>query len=302
MDTYSRMRAFVSVIDAGGYSAAARRTGRSKALLSKHVSELEETLGVRLVNRTTRQLSLTEAGTVYHQEASEILQRIADLEASVQELHLGVKGLLKVAGPRTIGDELVACYVIEFAAAEPDVTIDLQLEDRFVDLVEEGYDVAIRIAELADSSLIARRLAAFRVPVVATPERIAADGPLDRPEALAGRPCLVDTQARTQGNWSFVAGGERRTVTVAGPIRMTSPSAARSAALAGLGYAKIPFVLVRDDIAAGRLKVVLEAFEPNAAAVYAVYPHRRHLSRKVRAFVDHLVKRFAAADADGVFG
>ena len=302
MDTYSRMRAFVAVIDAGGFSAAARRTGRSKALLSKHVSELEETLGVRLVNRTTRQLALTEAGSVYHQEASEILQRIADLEASVQELHLGVRGLLKVAGPRTIGDELVAEYVIDFAAAEPDVTIELQLEDRFVDLVEEGYDVAIRIAELADSSLVARRLAPFRIVTVATPERVAADGPPLRPEALASLPCLVDTNARSQSNWSFSVDGERRTVTVAGPIRMNSPRAAGSAALAGLGYARIPFVLVRDDIAAGRLQVVLEAFEPNAAAVYAVYPHRRHLSRKVRAFVDHLVKRFAETEADGVFG
>lgn len=301
MDTFQRMRAFVAVVDAGGFSAAARRTGRSKALLSKHVSELEEGLGARLLNRTTRTLSLTEAGTVYHREAAEILQRIEALEASVQDLHAGVRGRLRITGPRTVGDDLVAGFVMAFAAGEPDLTVDLQLEDRFVDLVEEGYDVAVRIAELDDSSLIARRLAGFRIVVVATPDRLAADGGLTRPGMLVGRPCLIDTNARAQGNWAFLVDGERKTVAVDGPVRMNSPCAARAAALAGLGYTKVPFMLVREDLAAGRLVTVLEAYEPNLAAIYAVYPHRQHLSRKVRAFIDHLVARFAEAEAAGVF-
>lgn len=300
MDTYARMQAFVAVVEAGGFSAAARRTGRSKALLSKHVAELEEHLAVRLVNRTTRRIALTEAGEAYFQEAADILQKVADLEASVQDLQRGVRGRLRIAGPRTLGDELIAGIVMDFLQREPLVTVELTLEDRFVDVVEEGFDLAIRFADLGDSSLVARRLGSFRVVVCAAPALIASTGAPRHPDEFANLPCLIDSNARVQGNWPFLVDDVRRTVPVSGRARLNSPQAARIGALAGLGFTRIPYMLVRDDIRAGRLVVVLEAFHPPPAAIHAVYPHRRHLSRKVRVFLDYLVERFRQASEEGL--
>jgi len=302
MDTLTRMQAFVRVAEAGGFSAAARKLGRSKALLSKYVRELEDGLGVRLLNRTTRQLSLTEAGSVYLREALEILQRLDDLEAMIHDTHREPRGHLRVAAPRTLGDGELGRAVMEFLQREPLITIALALEDRFVDLVEEGYDVAIRVTDLADSSLIARKLAPFRIVLVAHPDVLAAVGTPADPGDLADMPCIIDTNAKARGTWAFKDGDERRTVTVHGRVEVNSPQGCRLAALAGLGFAYTPFVTVRDDIAAGRLVPVLERFAHGQSAIYAVYPHRRHLSGKVRAFVDHLVDWFERANCDGLIG
>ncbi|WP_018698791.1 LysR family transcriptional regulator [Amorphus coralli] len=292
MDTLSRMAAYVAVVDAGGFSAAARLEGRSKAILSKYVAELENRLGVLLLNRTTRKLSLTEAGQSYYSEAVEILQRISDLEASVQDSHVDVRGVLRVAGPRTMGEGPIMAAIMDFVRRSPQVSLDLKLEDRFVDLVEEGFDVAIRISELADSSLIARKLAPLRMVVVATPERIAASGRPSRPADLSAVPCAIDTNARWRANWGFVVDGKRQSVPVSGPVEANSPLAVKMAALEGIGFAMLPYAVAREEIQAGRLEMVLEDFICDGAAIYAVYPHRRHLSGKVRAFVDHLAVWF----------
>ena len=159
MDALTRMQAFVQVVDAGGFSAAARRAGKSKALLSKYVRDLEDELGVRLLNRTTRQLSPTEVGIAYHREAVDLLQRLDDLTASVRDSHGEPRGHLRISGPRFFGDSELGGAITEFMALHPEITVDIRLDDRFVDLVEEGFDVAIRVSEPADSSLIARRLA-----------------------------------------------------------------------------------------------------------------------------------------------
>ncbi|MBB5752514.1 LysR family transcriptional regulator [Prosthecomicrobium pneumaticum] len=296
MDTLTRMRSFVEVVEAGGFSAAARKLGRSKALISKYVRELEDELGVRLLNRTTRTLSLTEVGQSYVREAIEILQRIDDLQASVSDAHAAPRGRLKVSAPRTFGDGELGEAIVEFLAAEPAITLDLHLEDRFVDLVEEGFDVAIRISALPDSSLIARRLASFRVVIVASPQMIAQYGEPNRPEALAEIPCIIDTNVSYRTNWPFEEEGRRFSVPVKGRLEVDSPSVARRAALLGIGFAVVPRLVVRDDIAAGRLIEVLTPFEPAGVGIYAVYPHRRHLSGKVRAFVDHMVEFFKNTD------
>lgn len=299
MDTLTLMQAFVKVAEAGGFSAAARKLGRSKALLSKYVRELEDELGVRLLNRTTRQLSLTEAGQVYLREAAEILQRIEDLESAIHDTHREPRGLLRIAGPRTLGDMELGQAVMEFLRQEPLISIEMNLEDRFVDLVEEGIDVAVRITELADSSLIARKLAPFPIVVAVRPDLLETLGRPQVPADLGGRPCIVDSNARTRGHWVFSIDGERRSVAVKGRIEVNSPQACRLAALAGHGFAFIPLVTVREDIAAGRLVTVLDEYLLNASAIYAVYPHRRHLSGKVRAFVDFLAGWFETRAADG---
>ncbi|MCX5496852.1 LysR family transcriptional regulator [Kaistia dalseonensis] len=292
MDTLTRMRTFVEVVEAGGFSAAARKMGRSKALISKYVRELEDELGARLLNRTTRTLSLTEVGSSYARDATEILQRIEDLQSSVGDAHAAARGRLKISAPRTFGDGELGRAIMDFVVSEPGITIDLHLEDRFVDVVDEGFDVAIRISAMNDSSLIARRLESFRIMICATPDVIERYGMPAEPHDMAGKPCIIDTNVAYRGNWPFMLDGERISVPVKGRVEVNSPNAGRQAALAGLGFMIVPFLVVRDDIASGRLVPVLEAFEPPAVGIYAVYPHRRHLSGKVRAFIDFLVKWF----------
>lgn len=289
MDAITRMRCFIQVVDSNGFSAAAREMGRSKALVSKYVGELEDELGVRLLNRTTRQVSLTEVGEAYYKEAAEILQRIDDLQASVQSSHQEVRGRLRVSAPRSMGDDMLNKPMMQFLAQYPDIRLDLRLEDRFVDLVEEGFDLAIRVTQLEDSSLIARKIAPFRTVVCATADVIKKLGAPKVPADLSARPCIIDTNYRYKQNWAFEANGERLSVSVNGPLEVNSASAAREAALADLGFLRTPLFFVANDVRNGDLIVLLEEYEEPQRGIYAVYPHRRHLSAKVRAFVDFLV-------------
>lgn len=293
MDTLTRMRVFVQVVESGGFSAAARALGRSKALVSKYVRELEDELGVRLLNRTTRQLSLTEIGEAYVREAGEIVQRIEELNGSLGDCHSEPRGLLRVSVPRSFGEQVLAEPIMDFLATEPLIKISLRFEDRFVDLVEEGIDVAVRIGELSDSSLVARRLAPMRMVICARPDVLEERGRPEHPKDLAGLDCVVDTNYRTPSNWPFLIDGKRVSVPVDGRVEANSPLGARAAVLKGHGFGYIPDFVVRDDLTAGRLVEVLQGYVPDTAGVYALYPHRRHLPGKVRAFIDHLAKWFA---------
>ncbi|MBO6508388.1 MAG: LysR family transcriptional regulator [Roseibium sp.] len=295
MDAITRMRCFIQVVESKGFSAAAREMGRSKALVSKYVGELEDELGVRLLNRTTRQVSLTEVGEAYYKEAVEILQRIEDLQASVQSSHKEVRGRLRVSAPRSMGDDILNRAMMLFLVEHPDIVLDLRLEDRIVDLVEEGFDVAVRVTQLDDSSLIARKIAPFRTVLVASKEAIEKYGEPKVPADLAARPCIIDTNYRFKQNWAFQDNGEKLTVAVKGPLEVNSASAAREAARLGLGFLRTPLFFVRDDVASGDLVVLLENYEEPLRGIYAVYPHRRHLSAKVRAFVDFLVDCYGSS-------
>ncbi|MVA95741.1 LysR family transcriptional regulator [Nitratireductor sp. CAU 1489] len=293
MDTLTRMRAFIAVVEAEGFSAAARKIGRSKALLSKYVRELEDDLGALLLNRTTRQFSLTEAGHTYFRRASEIIREIDSLADSVRESSGDVKGRIKLSAPRTFADAPIGQSLIDFAVAHPDIVLDINLDDRFVDLVEEGFDLAVRISRLENSSLIARRLAPFTVKVCASPAFLEKNGAPRRPQDLAGLPCIIDTNGRWLSNWPFKGdNGETITVPVSGPIEVNSPLAARAATLAGLGFAILPDFIAAPEIEAGRLKSLLDDRMPTDAGIFAVYPHRRYLPAKVRVFVDFLVQWF----------
>lgn len=297
MDAITRMRCFIQVVDSKGFSAAAREMGRSKALVSKYVGELEDELGVRLLNRTTRQVSLTEVGEAYYKEAIEILQRIDDLQASVQSSHQEVRGRLRVSAPRSMGDDSLNRAMMQFLKQYPEINLDLRLEDRFVDLVEEGFDLAVRVSQLEDSSLIARKIAPFRTVVCASPKVINAHGAPRVPSDLASRPCIIDTNYRYKQNWAFQNDGERLSVSVKGPLEVNSAAAAREAALCDLGFLRTPQFFVAEDLEAGRLVTLLEDYEEPMRGIHAVYPHRRHLSAKVRAFVDFLVDWFSSGAA-----
>jgi DNA-binding transcriptional LysR family regulator len=290
----SRIKAFVQVFDSGGFSAAARQHGRSKALLSKYVTDLEDYLGVRLMNRTTRKLSLTEAGEAYYREASQLLQQLDELDATISDQTTAPRGLLRVSAPRNFGETTLAPAIFAFLVDHPSVTLDLRLEDRYVDLVEEGIDVALRISTMTDSSLIARKIADMRLQLVASPSLIKVHGLPKTPEDLRTLPCIVDVNLQTQANWRFIDNDKTISVHVTGPVRVNSPLAARDAALAGLGFASLPSYLSEQMVEDGRLVAVLDGYLPKGQTLQAVYPHRRHLAGKVRALIDHLVAWFEA--------
>ncbi|PWJ83713.1 DNA-binding transcriptional LysR family regulator [Pseudaminobacter salicylatoxidans] len=297
MDTLTRMRAFIDVVEAEGFSAAARKIGRSKALLSKYVRELEDELGALLLNRTTRQFSLTEAGHTYYRRATEIVREVDSLADAVRESSGDVRGRIKLSAPRTFADAPIGQSLIDFAKTYPDIVLETHLDDRFVDLVEEGFDLAIRISRLENSSLIARRLSPFSVRICASPELIEKYGKPERPQDMANMPCIVDTNGRWLSNWPFLGeNGETITVSVDGRLEVNSPIVTRTAALSGLGFAILPDFIAASDIEAGRLVPVLDDRILPGGGIFAVYPHRRYLPAKVRVFVDFLVQWFKPQD------
>jgi DNA-binding transcriptional LysR family regulator len=297
MDTLTRMRAFVDVVEAEGFSAAARKIGRSKALLSKYVRELEDELGALLLNRTTRQFSLTEAGHTYFKRATEILREIDSLADAVRDSSGDVRGRIKLSAPRTFADAEIGQCLVDFAKEHPDIVLEIHLDDRFVDLVEEGFDLAIRITRMESSSLIARRLAAFSVRICGSPELIERVGKPKHPQDFTRFPCIVDTNSRYRGNWPLASDdGEATAVPVSGPIEVNSPMTVRAAAIAGLGFALLPDFIAAPAIESGELVSVLEERILPGAGIYAVYPHRRYLPAKVRALVDFLAQWFRARE------
>lgn len=293
MDTLIRMRAFISVVEAEGYSAAARKIGRSKALLSKYVRELEDELGARLLNRTTRQFSLTESGQIYYQRALEIIRDIDNLSEEITENSSDTKGRIKISAPRTFGDATIGQSFMDFCLKYPDITLDIHLDDRFVDLVEEGFDLAIRITKLQDSSLIAKRLAPFHSILCGTPELIERVGEPQNPADMANLPCIVDTNSRTRNNWHFRHHDETIiSVSVHGPMEVNSPIATKRAGMMGLGFCPLPCFIAEDEIKSGKLVQVLPEYSMYDGGIYIVYPHRRHLPTRVRTFIDHCADWF----------
>ncbi len=293
MDTLTRIRAFIDVVEAEGFSAAARKTGRSKALLSKYVRELEDELGALLLNRTTRQFSMTEAGHTYYRTASDILKEIDNLADLVRENNQQLKGRLRVSVPRTFADADVGQSLIDFARENPDLALEIAADDRFVDLIEEGFDVAVRITKLEDSGMIARKISDFRVHLCATREFLDRYPALEHPSDLARVPFIIDTNTRSQGNIRFVdADSTTFNVAINGPLEVNSPHATLRAALAGLGIAIVPDFIGRKAIESGQLLTLFNDYLPTDRGIYAVYPHRRYLPAKVRIFVDYLYNWF----------
>lgn len=293
VDTLTRMNAFIEVVESGGYSAAARKIGRSKALLSKYVRELEDGLGTLLINRTTRQLSLTEAGQTYYDAAVDIRQRIEDANDAVRDSALGVTGTLRITAPRSLGADEHTLPIVAFAKAYPHIKLVIDLDDRIVDLVEERYDVAIRGGRLENSSLIAKKLTANRIFLCATPEYLKEHGSPETPGDLDAHAAIVDTNWRGRDNWPFLdADGMTYLQKVKGVIEVNAPEMAKRAALAGIGIARIPEFAVRDEVNSGELVALLEGYMPAESDFYAVFPHRRHVPAKVRAFVDFMSNWF----------
>lgn len=292
MDTIAGMRTFIAVAREGSFTAAADRLDMSTALASKYVGQLEQRLGTRLLNRTTRALSLTEAGAAYLEQAQQIVDDLDFLENSLAGSKAQPAGTLIISAPVTFGEMYLAEAVAGFLDQYPKVSVDLRLTDRFVDLVDEGIDVAIRIGELADSSHIARRIASTPVITCASPDYLTQHGEPGSPDELSRHVCLIDRNFRSGTTWPFRFGDEELTVRIAGRIAVNSAAAIRKLLLAGQGIARIPRFVVEEDLQQGMLRPVLAGHETDPLGIYAVYPQNRYLASKVRSFVDFSAARF----------
>jgi DNA-binding transcriptional LysR family regulator len=296
MDRLAAMEAFVRVVERGGFTAAAEDLRLSRAMVSKHVQDLEAHLGARLLNRTTRKVSLTEVGRVYHERCAQILADIAETESAVGALQARPRGRLRINAPVSFGALHLTAAVADYMAAHAEVTVELTLNDRVVDLVEEGYDLAVRIARLADSSLIARRLAPCRMVVCASPAYLERRGRPRRPADLAGHDCL-DYRYQAREEWQFEGPEGPVSVRVRGSLEANNGDALRAAAVRGTGVVLQPSFIVGADLAAGRLVPVLPGYRVPELAIHAVYPPGRHLSAKVRSFIDFLAPRYGERPA-----
>jgi DNA-binding transcriptional LysR family regulator len=292
MDRLDEINAFAAVADMRSFTQGARRLGVSPAQVSKLVARLENRLGARLLNRTTRDVSLTDTGRAFLERARQLLDDFQALESSVSERG-GPRGLLRISAPVSFGAAQLTPALLDFAAAYPDVQLDVSSTDRMVNLVEEGFDAAVRIGQLGDSSLVARKLAAVRLVTCASPGYLARAGAPSSPEELARHEAILDTNSADPTLWRFAGDGRTRDVRVSGRLRFLGAGACIAAASAGFGIARSPAFAAAEDLRAGRLKALLCGFEPEPIYVHAVYPHARHLAPKVRAFVDFLASRYS---------
>jgi DNA-binding transcriptional LysR family regulator len=292
MDPLDGIAAFAQVVDSGSFSAAARRLRISKSAVSAHVQRLEERLGVRLLHRTTRQLSLTEAGAAYYRHCTRILSEAEAAEQAASALQREPRGTLHISAPNSFGWMHVAPAVPSFLERYPDLSLDIALSPKHVNLVEEGLDLAIRIGVLEDSPLVVRKLAPSRLILCAAPGYLKKHGTPREPAELAKHNCLCISLASLGDDWRLVGNGGEVRVAIGGRFRSNSAEMLRAAALDGIGIALLPSWTAAEPLRTGALKRVLREWEPPASTIYAVYPGNRLMSAKVRAFVDHLARRF----------
>lgn len=292
MDTLVGMRTFVATITEGSFVGAANRLNMSPQLVSKYVGQLEQRLGARLLNRTTRRISITEAGQAYYQRCLHVVSEIDEMESAIGETTTVARGTLKINAPMSFGVLHLARAVAEYQREQPEVIVDLTLNDRVVDVVSEGYDMAIRIGRLAESSLVARKLAPIRQVVCGSPAYLSDRGIPETPDQLTDHDCLSYTYSSHHDHWFFERNGKQYDARISGKISANNGDALRSAAIAGAGLILTPTFMVARDICEGQLHVVLEEFEIDELAAYAVFAHRQYLSAKVRTFVEFLSQFF----------
>jgi DNA-binding transcriptional LysR family regulator len=265
----------------------------SKSLVSKRITQLERSVGARLLNRTTRAMSLTEAGAVFYEHCARIVEELEAAKSAVSHLHAEPRGLLRVSASVAFGTLHIAPALADFLPAHPDLQIDMEIKDRFVDLADERFDVAIRIAREPSQNLVARRLATVKRKVCATPGYYERHGVPETPQDLEGHNCLTYTSFDPEGPWRFKGpDGRMISVTASGNLRLNDDEALSEAVLKGLGIALLPTFIVGRDLQAGRLRSVLPDYVPAERHIFAVYLPTRHVSAKVRAFIDFLVERF----------
>ena len=294
MDRLDCDRMFIAVLDTGSFAAAAQRLGVSSGQASKLVSKLEAELGVQLLKRTTRALSPTEAGQAYHEGIKTLLDEFDALDASVRNTSGAPAGRLRITAPVSFGSTQLAPALLDFAAAFPDIHLDVSFSDRIVNLVDEGFDLAVRVGKPNDTSLIARRLCDARIVLVAAPDYVDRRGTPKHPDDLAAHDLIIDSNFRDPGHWHFgaVDTGGPLLVAVAGRLRFSNGNACLGAAERGMGIAYVPTFIAGASIREGRIITLLGPFEATPMGVFAMYPPAKHLALKVRSLIDFLSHRF----------
>lgn len=284
-----QMVLFARVVEAGSFAAAAKSLGQTRAAVSKQIAALEERIGAQLLNRTTRTMHLTEIGSEFYARCARIAEEVREAERAVANLQGAPRGRLRIAAPVTFGHRYLAPLVARFLAEHPEISIELSLSDTEPEIVEEGFDLSIRIAPLVDSTHVARRLAPSGHVVCATPGYFAKRGTPKVPEDLREHDCLLYSSLPTPGLWRFRNG---RSVRVSGSFAVNHGESLRRAVVDGLGVAYMPTFIVGEDLASGRLVSVLDDWVQSNRRIYVVYPRSRNLTPKVRVFIDFLVERF----------
>ena len=297
MDRLSEMEAFVAVVDQGGFTDGARKLGISKSAISKHISGLESRLGVRLLNRTTRRVSATELGLSYYDKAIQVLRDVSDADDMVAEMQEAPRGSLRVSAPVSFGLTHMSNAVADFLQEYPEVSVNMSLEDRFVDLVSEGYDVAIRIGTLEDSSLRARKLSSASGALVASEDYLAKHGTPETIEDLSNHHLLHYSNLSTGNVWRLInKNGEERQVRAVGRLTVNNGTSLLKAAEAGLGITQSPSFIARAALRDGKVVEVLPDLPKPELGIYAVYPPGLYTPPKLRAFIDFLVQRYKTVE------
>ncbi len=292
MDRLTSMGVFLRVAEKGSLAAAAEDFDISATMVGKHLRSLEHRLGGRLLNRTTRRQSLTELGRTYYERCKQVLADIEAIEDTANEMRITPRGLLRINAPVSFGSMQLTPALAGYLDEHPDVQVDLTLNDRTVDLVEEGYELAVRVGPLTDSNLIARKLAPYRVIVCASREYLARFGKPKTPAELLKHNCLAFSYASRGHHWTFEGPSGKRTISVRGRLQINSGAGLRNAALRGIGIIMQPESLVAEDIAAGRLVRLLSRFECSPRPMHIVYLPDQRLTPKVRSFIDFMLNRF----------
>lgn len=294
MEDLERMAIFAHVVEEKSFSAAARRLNLSKSLVSKHITQLEKSIGSRLLNRTTRALSLTEAGSIFYEHCARIIEELEEAKLAVSRIQSEPRGILRVSAPVAFGRLHIASALPEFLAAHPDLKIDMVTTDRFVDLAEEGYDVVVRIAGDPPPNVVARKLAPVNRRICATPEYFARHGLPQTPQDLERHNCLTYTYFNPQDPWRLRGPDGDISVRASGDLRVNDDDALSEAVLGGLGIALLPTFIIGKALQTGRLRSVLSDYVPLERHIYAIYLPNRHLSAKVRAFIDYFLERIGS--------
>lgn len=293
IERLAELATFAAVVDAGSFTAAAKELSLSKPVVSKRVARLEDSLGLRLLNRTTRRLSMTEAGEALYARCRHILLEAEEAELALRPLASAPRGSLRLSAPMSFGVLHLAPALPEFLRRFPEIDIDMTLSDEQINLVEAGFDLAIRIGKLEDSSLRARKLGESKLLLCASPDYLKRRGEPRVPADLRGHDCLLYSYKRSGDRWHFGKAGKQRQVTVSGPLRANNGDALCAACELGLGIALLPDFIVEKALRAHRLKPLLcDWTELGHVDIHAVYPAGRNLSPKVRVFIDFLAARF----------
>lgn len=297
MDRWAAMQTFVRVVEAGSFVGAAERLGVSTSAASRQIADLEQHLGARLLNRTTRRLSLTEGGQAFYERSVSLLAELADAEAVVGQVAASPRGTLRLTCSHSMAQLRIAPAIATFVERHPQVKFDLVVADRLIDLVDEGFDLAIRAGQVGGDRLVARRLGRMQLLVCAAPAYLERHGRPQTPSDLAAHNTLSYAYASTPKLWRLTGEDGPHDVRVGGSLHANSGDALVAAAVAGLGIICEPDFIVGSALADGRLVRLLDSYDAAKGEIWAVYPSHRHLSLKVRLFVDHVAQVFASAAA-----